>query len=369
MKKFILPFLLLLLCLLPVTAFAASVPEILLEPQNLIWPVNSVAGYSVEAYGENLNYKWYIVYDGKTYDTTRFEEGLPWVGFGMSGCGASEGGKTFYINGIVEEANGARIYCEVTSEAGRIRSREAVISVGGSALPPDIRVVSNIVVAPNQPASIQCTATDPKGGSVAYTWLETGTGELWNAVAINRGAETDQTLNCDTGTPGTRYYVCMVTTSSGGMGYSSVVPVTVKEPDTETTHHHEFGDWMVTTEPTCTESGIKARECDCGHTERAEIPPTGHHWDEGKIAVLPTADTDGEMLYSCAVCGQMRPETIKTGPTGETSAQKPAEAPASVNGTAGADTPQSAFPWWAVLIAGLLLGAAAGVLLSRAKRR
>ena len=118
MRKAIVLLIMLLLCLQPVSVFAASAPEILNEPQNLVWPENSVACYSVEAYGDDLSYKWYIICDEVTYDTTIFEEGLPWIGFGMSGCGASADGKTFYINGITNEANGAQIFCEVTNGAG-----------------------------------------------------------------------------------------------------------------------------------------------------------------------------------------------------------------------------------------------------------
>ena len=31
----------------------------------------------------------------------------------------------------------------------------------------------------------------------------------------------------------------------------------------EAPHTHAFGEWMVLTEPTCTEEGIRLRECDC----------------------------------------------------------------------------------------------------------
>lgn len=370
MKKVVLLLILLLLCLQPIPVFAASIPEILNDPQNLIWPENSVASYSVEAYGDNLNYKWYIICNGVTYDTTQFKEGQPWAGFGTSGCGASEDGKTFYINGIIEEANGAQIYCEVTNGAGSVRSRAATISVGGSVLPPNIKVVSNIVVELNQPASILCTATDPKGGSLEYTWMETGTGELRDVVAINRGEETNQTLNCDTGTIGTRYYVCMVTTSNGGMGYSSVVPVTVKEQSAEVPHQHKFGDWMVTAKPTCTESGIKIRECDCGHTEREAIPPTGHLWGEGTVTKLPTLESDGEKLYSCTVCNETKTEIIKAGQVDGEPTTSLVTDPGSADGSSIGEEPTSAFPWWAILIVCLLIGGAVvGVVVCRTKKK
>ena len=43
-------------------------------------------------------------------------------------------------------------------------------------------------------------------------------------------------------------------------------------------HEHSFGQWSVTTEPTCTEKGIETRTCQCGETETREIEALGHEW-------------------------------------------------------------------------------------------
>ena len=107
MRKIILTlFSLAMLFGLSLTAFAVSEPEILREPQNLTWPENSVAGYSVEAYGENLSYQWYIVYEGKTYDTSKLsEERQPWVDFVTEGAGPGQSGSEFYFTGILSGLN------------------------------------------------------------------------------------------------------------------------------------------------------------------------------------------------------------------------------------------------------------------------
>ena len=76
-------------------------------------------------------------------------------------------------------------------------------------------------------------------------------------------------------------------------------------------HTHSFGAWMVTTKPTCTEGGIKMRECDCGYTERSEIPAAGHQWDDGKITKEPTESAEGEKTFTCTVCKKTKTETIK----------------------------------------------------------
>lgn len=66
-------------------------------------------------------------------------------------------------------------------------------------------------------------------------------------------------------------------------------------------HTHSYGEWMVTTQPTCTEEGIKLRECDCGREERESVPAAGHSWDEGKTVKEATATQDGEKLFTCTV--------------------------------------------------------------------
>ena len=104
---------------------------------------------------------------------------------------------------------------------------------------------------------------------------------------------------------------------------------------------HSFGDWTVTTAPTCTEVGSRKHTCsECGYTAEEEIPVTAHqfvtewshdetnHWhacancdakkdeaahtENGGVVTTPaTATTPGVCTYSCTVCGrELRTETI-----------------------------------------------------------
>ncbi|MBP3659759.1 MAG: discoidin domain-containing protein, partial [Oscillospiraceae bacterium] len=73
----------------------------------------------------------------------------------------------------------------------------------------------------------------------------------------------------------------------------------------EPPHEHEWSDWTVTKEATCTEDGEQTRTCGtCGETETEVIPALGHDWNE-----------DG----TCNNCGAVKPtESEKiTGITGE----------------------------------------------------
>lgn len=68
---------------------------------------------------------------------------------------------------------------------------------------------------------------------------------------------------------------------------------------------HTFSDWMITTQPTCTEVGQRVRECDCGVTEKEDIPVLEHAWDEG-------SDTQEGKLFTCTLCKQTRLEENET---------------------------------------------------------
>ena len=64
----------------------------------------------------------------------------------------------------------------------------------------------------------------------------------------------------------------------------------------------------VTTEPSCTEAGVKTLVCDiCGLTETEEIPAAGHKWaTEYTADKEPTNTEDGSKSIHCTVCGAIR---------------------------------------------------------------
>ena len=58
-----------------------------------------------------------------------------------------------------------------------------------------------------------------------------------------------------------------------------------------TAHEHTFGEWIVTTQPTCTEPGEKTHTCTgCGEVETMVIDATGHHYKDGKCTDCGAAD-------------------------------------------------------------------------------
>jgi len=71
-------------------------------------------------------------------------------------------------------------------------------------------------------------------------------------------------------------------------------PPTEKPTEMPTEHSHEYGDWVVRQEASCTENGIKIQECACGDSKSEVIHATGHTL--GADATCTTAQI-------CTVCG------------------------------------------------------------------
>ncbi len=62
---------------------------------------------------------------------------------------------------------------------------------------------------------------------------------------------------------------------------------------------HEFGVWNELDE------NDHIRECACGETEKAP-----HVWDEGKVTLAPTTETEGVFTYTCEECGATKTDDI-----------------------------------------------------------
>ena len=75
---------------------------------------------------------------------------------------------------------------------------------------------------------------------------------------------------------------------------------------------HDWDDWKVTKEATCTETGVKTRTCkrDASHTETETIAKTGHDYTE-KV-VPPTCESDGYTIFTCNNCGDIYTGNVTT---------------------------------------------------------
>ena len=198
-------------------------------------------------------------------------------------------------------------------------------------------------------------ATVPDGGTVRYQWYVADTENMAMIHAIF-GAESD--IYQVPEEIGVKWYCYAAWNVSGGAESDPVYSrlIRVEYFESPTVHVHSFCEWMVITEPTCTEIGIKVRECDCGVTERAEVPATGHNWDSGKITKKPTAQSDGEKVYTCLNCKAIKVKTVKFSSISEESdttnntAEPDNNSESTIEPTNIGSYEKTHFPWWLVAV-------------------
>ena len=76
---------------------------------------------------------------------------------------------------------------------------------------------------------------------------------------------------------------------------------TSAETEPETSHTHEFGEWVVVDEADCTGRGYKWRICACGEIENVYTDPLGHDWVPDYLDW--DEDIYGELMYGiCNFC-------------------------------------------------------------------
>ena len=158
--------------------------------------------------------------------------------------------------------------------------------------------------------TLYTNASASDGGALKYQWYVTDIENMAMIRAIDYAEGDSYQVPEELGV---KWYCYAAWNVAGGAEseptYSRLIRVEFYENNP--VHIHSFDQWMVTTEPTCEESGIKTRECDCGVTERAEVPAVGHNWDAGTITREPTPKADGEKTYSCLVCKATMTEPVK----------------------------------------------------------
>lgn len=211
----------------------------------------------------------------------------------------------------------------------------------------------------------------PDGGTIKYQWYVTDIENMAMIRAIDYAEGDSYQVPEELGV---KWYCYAAWNVVGGLEseptYSRLIRVEFYEDGSA--HTHSFGEWMVTTNPTCTEAGIKTRECDCGVTERAEVPAAGHNWDAGTITREPTSEANGVKTYTCLVCKATKTEPVKYGGSFESDDDEKSSVDPDKDKSTDSkenhekDTEQTSpvknervsFPWWIVaVIAAVVIGA------------
>ena len=97
-------------------------------------------------------------------------------------------------------------------------------------------------------------------------------------------------------------------TAEGEMLYTCACGETYTAPIAKVDHVLE----TTVTAPTCTEMGFTThacKNCDFAYTD-TYVSPTGHDWDEGKVASAPTLTETGILVQTCVNCGATKESPI-----------------------------------------------------------
>lgn len=94
-------------------------------------------------------------------------------------------------------------------------------------------------------------------------------------------------------------------TGHGEFTICSVCGQTLTTAETIAPLGHDWGEWKVTMEPTCTDAGKKVRTCqrvDCGKTEEEAVPAKGHDWGEWAVETPGSCTVKSVEKRSCKSC-------------------------------------------------------------------
>lgn len=87
-------------------------------------------------------------------------------------------------------------------------------------------------------------------------------------------------------------YTCEITVKGKSQAQDTEVPA----------HTHKYSS-EVTTQPTCTENGIRTYTCSCGDTYTETIAKKAHSAGDWIVETAATEDTTGREVQKCTVCG------------------------------------------------------------------
>ena len=77
-------------------------------------------------------------------------------------------------------------------------------------------------------------------------------------------------------------------------------------------HEHVYGEWVVTSDATCTAEGVETRMCECGDAETRPIKATGHSYGSWEITTAATCTEEGVEMRTCE-CGDAETRPIAAG--------------------------------------------------------
>ena len=150
--------------------------------------------------------------------------------------------------------------------------------------------------------------------AVAATCTETGLTEGKHCSVCNEVLVAQEVVEAAGHTAGE---AVTENVQGGGCGeagsYESVVYCTVCEAEVSretveipATGDHNYLTETARVESTCTVAGSVTMACSCGAEKTTELPVAEHPWDEGVMTTEPTCTELGVKVYTCTACGETK---------------------------------------------------------------
>ena len=72
------------------------------------------------------------------------------------------------------------------------------------------------------------------------------------------------------------------------------------DEETSAECNHEYGEWTITSQPTCESDGIRTRSCTkCQLPVHESAPALGHDYEVTEIIVAATCEEEGSAKFAC----------------------------------------------------------------------
>ena len=94
-------------------------------------------------------------------------------------------------------------------------------------------------------------------------------------------------------------------------GQSQAAPESQQSGGESQEHKHNFGAWVQTKAPTCTEKGEEEQVCECGEKKTRAVNALGHDWGEWAAKTAASCTTDGVDERVCKRCGAKEERAVK----------------------------------------------------------
>ena len=213
----------------------AEMFELIQHPQTPVVAENGVATYTVKCKGKDVIAQWFMNWNGQTYKISDISDTKQeWEAYAGTAYGpkqVDENTFSYVFEGIGAELDGAHIWCVLHCGNLATKTQAAVVDIDDvQQAPVIVEVPIKTLVMLGDEMVVSCEAQSPDGnGQLSYQWYETISGKLEDIKPLEAESAKTDTLSMHIGETATKYYVCRVETSEGGVAYSSVIRVTITD--------------------------------------------------------------------------------------------------------------------------------------------